>query len=161
MHATISIGTTVPFAPVTFRNIAVRNSMKWLYRGDDSQTTHAFHVFGRDQLHMLQSITQAGCRVRWRSLLRYQLLSTLNGVKGDLGSTIANGMNGDDQSHFGGIADDILHLLLRDCENTVVIGAFKTFQHGSGLRAKRTIGEYFDATYTQKIVFIVIDPLSA
>ena len=50
-------------------------------------------------------------------------------------------------------AGGLLHFLFRQYEYAPVVGiAFKTVEHGSGLRAKRAIGKDFDAAQAQHIV---------
>src|SRR6266516_867031 len=70
-----------------------------------------------------------------------------------MGSTVANGMNGNTHTEFSGGAYRLLHFLFRQYEYAAIIRiAFKTVEHGCSLRTKCAISEDFDAAQVQHVI---------
>ena len=80
-------------------------------------------------------------------------LRLLKWIERDMGSTVADGMNGNAHTEFSGGAYRLLHFLFRQHEYTPVIRiAFKTVEHGCSLRTKCAISEDFDAAKVQNVI---------
>src|SRR6266566_4357961 len=70
-----------------------------------------------------------------------------------MGGTVADGVNNDAHTQFGSDAHCFLHFLFGQYEYSPVARvAFKTIKHCCGLRAKRAIGEDFDAAKVQHVI---------
>ena len=80
---------------------------------EDAETAHAFKVFGGDELHVFEAITELGSLAGGFTFRAYVLLRLLNSVKRHVGRTVSDGMNGYAEAHFRGGAHLLVHYLLR------------------------------------------------